>query len=496
MLVVPEARASLGSDTAEFELRAAVKALALALGLAIFAFSFANAFNTNTDDVAIMYPADGALWLHTQLTNLRFVTLGLARLLSRFIPTYYQMIGLWCALLVCSLWLLSDQLSRYIGLGLYGTAWIFAAASLHGFMAELYSFTMAYANFAIGMLGAALLLAAVRHPHQPWAFPLGTAGAFIALGSYQPFLLVPAFAVCLRLWLDNMQGDHASFRFRELALLASCVLTGAVAMLACKLVLAPILSTPRGFSLGNALTNALPYLTTIADIHLTFARPYNLIYPWHERYIYFAGTLALILLACVRFARAPRCAAPVAALGASLLMLLLIPGAFNLLGSPYWPTARSMASIVFFHAALVPSLVALLPEHDQIWRKCFFVAGLIFLAMSASSQSSLYFERYLQARADLQLAAAIVTDLRNRTEIGPTTRIAIKSSWQNPAQRPTVFMDYGLSAFSNPWSSIAILRLISSVSLRDSQIPEQGCDGHRGAYEVREIDGSWLVCLK
>lgn len=482
----------------------------VALAVIIGVFAYCNIFNGNIDDLSVRFSAQPPGLFSMYAPTRRFLTAGIGALLDLTATQYYDLIGLWCILLGASLVFLCYQISRYLSLGHAGVIWISVASASHGFMAEIYSFATGYISFSAGMIGAALVLLGLKQlPHSPrLAYFVGILGSIIIIGSYQSFIVLSPAIFLVRFLLEKR--DPGKIIFPPLVVLAFFGASTVVALFA-DLMFSSVFPPGPGRALvwSNLFFDQSSLVSTFFEIHFPpSSYSYGIIFPLHERYVYFLAFSVFVVLVVSRLLRS-----------ASLINILLVcayiwtlfvamMGIFNLLPPTYWPTARSLVALCFLHPVLLFLVVSWQPCPNHGLRSIYSYVppsalwwlSVLFIGASIGNQLSTYYARSYQTQADVALASAIVTELRERSQIQnqrlEDVPVGVVGSWLNYAQQQTVFFDYGASAFALPWSQVPLLRAVSGIHLKEFRPRKDQCPTISTAFEIIRVEEGWLICLK
>jgi len=385
-----------------------------------------------------------------------------------------------------------------------GTGYVLAlAAGTHGYMSELYSFTMGYAAFAVSLLATAAAMHIARLPNVSLFSKtvLATIFGLIVLMSYQPTLLLYLFVPCLAivantLLIANPPSAMTESSYRSLigGFIVAIGLFLTAHYTARALFPHVIPSAYRDFRIDGFYDNFRIYFQTITTPFASHKEKYCNLFPLHERIVY--GGSIVIAYALLLQAAKRRPHAAIVSLLALTVAIVLMPNPMNMFVIPFWPTPRSMFPVAFFHAGLaIIVMLALLGQFRLFARSYLWIIGA-FLALSFANQISIRFGLYQQAQRDEAIGNSVLSEMRRLGTVGDNTTVAIVSTWGNVAQRKNLlYLDFAASAFTQPWSGIPLLRKVSGMNIRRGKSDPSACNLFKRPWEVRQQDGTFIVCM-
>lgn len=465
-------------------------------GTVVAAVCLSNFFVFNADDLSIKYSdnPEMALW-YTNFSNYRYVIAGLSLVMDWLRVSYYSNALALIVLFSGGLLYCCVEFCRYVKFPPLTAVFFFLAVAFHGFMADIYPFTMGYWNYGIAWAAIGAALYALR----AWTPLAGVAAATVlgavTLMTYQPIallLLIAAGLACVR---DSLlAADGARRTVLELARPVVCFALACVIFLVAKAVWGP--EGGRPVSLSAAASNIGSYLANIPDQFLSLRGKYSALFPRHERVIYGVVLLAMFGLLLWNAVRGRSVYAALAVL-AFAAAVLVAANPFNLPSPTFWPTPRSMAIVAFLHAGVLVLLLLYLSEVRRTGASGQIFIAAVFVFLSINNQVGLFVERERQMQADIAMAQGIVDDLKARGLLVPDGKLAVVASWQNPAQlNQVLMMDFGLSGFSTAWSRIPLLRAVSGVRLQEVAVPKEACETQGSRWVIVQTEAAPVVCMR
>lgn len=476
------------------------KDLTLVAIAAISLLILAHLAINNPDDLGVKWAAnpDSAM-AENAFRNFRFIPSAVHLLIAKLHSTYFHIVATWSVLFAVGLYACVNQFAAYIGMRKNLTPWLFLCVSLQSYWSDVYPFGLAHMHFALSLLFMSGCLYTLRicGPRRSVRIIVASIFGFFSLCSYQPIIFLLVFAPTLALFDSSLKRHIAIEEVRHEIVDAVLTLGISFAALALTVKLLPLFGynagpTDRVVGIEQVIQNFPTYLTTIFDPFLSIRNNYLVFVPLHERVIF---GLAILLSLTICASSSQRFSVKLALLALLIVSIATLPDPLNLPGKVFWPTPRSMVGASFFFVFLTFILATSWIRRGRLTILCdatIVCLGLFSLGNQVYALSS----QYDQSKRDDYTALQIIADIRQITKVSDQTKLAIFSSWRNPAQRKDqLLFEFNLSAFSVAWSKFEILENTLGFHLVRGNVPASSCEQHASPWEVRLIGDTVVVCM-
>lgn len=447
-------------------------------GLILLYWPFLGQDNTWTHFIGKLQRPD---YWEAQFTNYRYAASAAGWLVHAAGLTYYSLIYIWIFIFAAGLYWTACEFVYFCGLPNRYVPIFSVLVAAHGYMGDIYAFSMVFLPYGMAFIGQAMALHALRRWSSPYSEFAASLAVLFTLMSYQPVGLVILFAASLNL-LERSRAPN--FELRDAFYATKPVLifiVGTGLFLLVKFFLGP--SYGRQVSFQNIYNNIYIYLKYIYDVYL-FGN--GIFSPIFERLIYGSSVLILFIYALFLLLFKRKIKYIVTFLSI-LAAILIIPCPFALFPPGFWPAPREMCATAFFEVGAAAFLVA----HFSPTQRGALVLSILLAFGSMFHQVRLFTFLRRQDAHDRLAVQLIVHDIKKITTITPSTKLAVHSTSRTRVQMPKA-----LSAFGATWSNETIFRVLTG-DFTPAKLPAGACsEPVKNYWKVKKVGDIVVVCMK